>query len=102
MTDIAVQFNSVAWEVGRGSPIEDPFIFGVVVTTRGRAVQLGSMRMSDLNGQLLRILRKGPPKPPSSERETQPLQERAGAASDADHEAPGRISAPTTPTPRTA
>lgn len=62
MSDVALQFNSVAWELGNASPLDDPMIYGVTVDTRGKRVQLGSMRLSDLNRHVLRVLQKGPPK----------------------------------------
>lgn len=62
MTDLEVKMNSVAWECGHASPLDDPFVYGVVVTTRGKSVQLGSMRLSDVQEHVLRVLKKGPPK----------------------------------------
>lgn len=62
MTDVEIKLNSVAWEMGNGSEIADPMVYGVVVTKRGKNVQLGSMRLSDVHEHVLRVLKKGPPK----------------------------------------
>ena len=60
MTDIEMKFNSVAWEVGLGTDADDPMVYGMTLTTRGKTVQLGSGRLSFLIEAALKVLKAGP------------------------------------------